>query len=303
MSKKLTTIEFIKRANKTHRNKFDYSLAEYSNSKTKINIICSIHGVFSQVAAMHISGQGCPRCDGKGKTTEDIVQEFVDTHGEKYDYSKVIYQGSSIKVKIICSKHGIFEQTSNDHLRGHGCNTCGKSERLTTDIFINKAELIHDYKFDYSLVDYKNTNTKVKIICPVHGEFEQIAKVHLNGFGCKNCNESRGEKTINTFLENNNIKTLRQYVFKDCRHKLPLPFDFYLPDLNICIEFQGIQHYQAVEMFGGAQGFIGCQIRDKIKQEYCLKNNINLFFIKYNDEIEKILNNYFIGLQSNSLSK
>lgn len=293
MSKKLTTDEFIEKAVQVHNYKFDYSKSKYINSKTKIDIICLQHGVFKQVAAMHLTGQGCPKCNGKSKTTEDIINEFNKIHGDRYNYLFVKYKGAYDKVKISCSIHGVFEQTPNDHLGGHGCSKCGKSENLTTKIFIKKSEIVHDHKFDYSLSDYKNINTKVKIICPIHGIFEQIPKVHMNGFGCKNCNESRGEKFIDNFFKNTNIKTIRQYSFKDCRYKLPLPYDFYLPELNTCIEFQGIQHYKPVKLFGGELAFVECKLRDDIKQNYCNNNNINLVIVKYDDNIEEFLKKEF----------
>lgn len=289
MSKKLTNEEFIKKSEYIHNYKFDYSLLNYINSKTKISVICLEHGIFNQVAAMHLQGQGCPKCNGKNKTTEDIINGFKKRHGDKYDYQLVKYKGIYENVKISCLIHGIFEQTPNSHLDGHGCPKCGKSEKITTTTFIEKSEIIHNYKFDYSLSDYKNINTKIKIICPTHGIFEQIPKVHMRGFGCKNCNESKGEKIIDIFLKKLNIKSIRQFNFKECRNKLPLPYDFYLPELNTCIEFQGIQHYEPVKIFGGEPAFIECKLRDCIKKNYCNNNNINLIIIKYDDDIEEVL--------------
>jgi len=289
MSKKLTTKEFIKKAECAHNYKYDYSLLNYINSKTKINIICLTHGIFNQVAASHLHGQGCPKCNGKNKTTKDIITEFKKIHKNKYNYLFVEYKGAYNKVKILCPIHGFFEQSPNGHLDGHGCSKCGKSENITTKIFIKRSEIIHNYKFDYSLSYYKNINTKVKIICPIHGIFEQVPKLHMRGFGCKNCNESKGEKTIDIILKKVGIKSIRQHSFKDCRNKLPLPYDFYLPELNTCIEFQGIQHYESVKLFGGEPALIECKIRDDIKEKYCNKNNINLIKIKHDDNIEKIL--------------
>lgn len=93
------------------------------------------------------------------------------------------------------------------------------------------------------------------------------------------------KKKLEFFLESFNINYLPQYKFNNCKNKLKLPFDFYLPDFNICIEFNGIQHYKVVEHFGGVQGFNSRKINDKIKREYCLLNNIPLIIIKYNDNV------------------
>jgi hypothetical protein len=95
------------------------------------------------------------------------------------------------------------------------------------------------------------------------------------------------------FLTTNNLKYIKQHRFYDCKDVRALPFDFYLPELNICIEFQGKQHYEPITYFGGLTTFNGQQKRDKIKMEYCFTNNIKLITIKYNDNINEIFNLYF----------
>ena len=146
-------------------------------------------------------------------------------------------------------------------------------------------------KYDYSLVDYTDSKTKVKIICPKHGVFEQIPSGHLNGRGCSKCKESKGEKIIRAYLMGNNIKFISQKRFKDCRDKYPLPFDFYLPDYNTCIEFNGRQHYVPVELFGGQNQLNKQKKNDRIKMMYCDKNKIALIIIKHNENVgEKLIN-------------
>jgi len=142
---------------------------------------------------------------GKRKTTEEFIEMAKSIHGDRYDYSLVEYKNNKTKVKIICPVHGVFEQKPIHHLRGHGCHECG-DKRLTTKQFIEKVKSIHKDKYDYSLVEYKNNKTKVKIICPVHGPFEQRPNDHLRGRGCFKCG-GRYEKpykklnipTYNTF--------------------------------------------------------------------------------------------------------
>jgi hypothetical protein len=94
--------------------------------------------------------------------------------------------------------------------------------------FVNKANITHKNKYDYSLVDCKNVSGRVKIICPIHGEFNQIVNNHLRGAGCPSCNESKGEKNIKEFLIKHEINYEPQKKFIDCKYKEPLPFDFYL---------------------------------------------------------------------------
>ena len=123
-------------------------------------------------------------------TTEEFIERAKQIHGEKYDYSLVEYNGYKEKVKIICPIHGVFEQISKDHLRGCGCSKCKKVKKLTTEEFIKRAKEIHGEKYDYSLVEYKNIDTKIKIICPIHGVFEQTPYNHLH-YECKKCSKEK----------------------------------------------------------------------------------------------------------------
>jgi len=161
--------------------------------------------------------------------------------------------------------------------------------KLTTEEFIEKAKKIHGNKYDYSKSIFINTRTKLEIICPIHGIFYQKANGHLNGKGCSKCNSSKGEIEVRKFLTNNNIIFEEQKRFKDCKNKLPLPFDFYIPSLNTVIEFQGEQHYTPMKYSNSKEKFIKTKINDKIKKEFCISNNINFIEIKYNEDIESIL--------------
>ena len=188
MGKKLNQVDFINRSNKIHNSKYDYSLVDYKNCTTKIKIICKIHDMFEQQPQAHLNGQGCPKCSGKmRKTKEEFIVESNKVHNNKYDYSLVEYKNNKTKVKIICPEHGIFEQRVDMHTQGHGCDKCSGTYNSTTEIFIEKSAKIHKNKYDYSLVDYKNSRIKIKIICPIHGIFEQNPSDHLVGQGCGKC--------------------------------------------------------------------------------------------------------------------
>ena len=198
--------DFIKKARKVHGDKYKYTKVVYVNNKTKVCIICPEHGEFWQTPSGHLQGQGCPTCghvvvgDSKRSSLSDFIKKARKVHGDKYDYSKVEYIGSKIKVCIICPEHGKFEQIPNSHLRTHGCPKCKgdklrESKTLTKEEFIKKAREIHKDKYDYSKVDYMNSRTKICIICPQHGEFWQEANGHLSGRGCPKCaNEANGER-------------------------------------------------------------------------------------------------------------
>jgi len=283
--------EYISKCNIVHNNFYNYSLVEYKNAHDKIKIICPIHGVFEQVAYAHIKGIGCSKCSQNyNYTNNEYIKKCNIVHNNFYDYSLTEYTNSYKKIKIICPIHGVFEQVANSHLDGVGCKKC-YNEKMTYDTkkFIVLSNKKHNNKYDYSLVEYKNSNGKVKINCPEHGVFEQISSNHLRGQGCPMCNDSKGEKEIQLILDSKNIKYIKQHKFNDCKNIKTLPFDFYLPDYNMCIEFDGLQHFKPIEYFGGVATFDKIKINDKIKNDYCLEKNIKLLRIKYNEKIENKL--------------
>lgn len=186
MNTKLNT--FITKAKNIHGDRYDYSLVEYINSKTKVNIICKIHGVFEQRCDHHLVTGGCKLCSGKASpTTDEFIERAKIVHGDKYDYSLTIYNGAFKFIILICKDHGKFTQSAKNHLDGHGCAKCSNNVRFTNDEFIKKAIEIHGNKYDYSLVNYINNSTLVKIICKEHGIFEQRPADHLYNQGCSGC--------------------------------------------------------------------------------------------------------------------
>lgn len=291
---KLTREKFIERSKQIYNNKYDYSLVEYKNAQTKVIIICPIHGIFEQLPQNHLLGQGCRKCSIGTLTIEIFIQRAKEIHGDKYDYSKVEYINNKTKVKIFCPTHGGFEQEPRRHLKGMGCLKCYfESKFSSTEKFIEKSKQIHGDKYNYSKVEYVNSKTKVKIICKEHGSFWQVPESHLKGMGCSRCTISKGEEKIREFLESNNIKFKTQKTFQGCKYIGLLKFDFYLPENNLCIEYQGIQHYKSVKWFGGEDKFKELQEKDRIKKQYCKDNDIKLLEIRYNQfkNIDKILEN------------
>lgn len=125
----------------------------------------------------------------KRLTTKEFITKAKSVHGNTYDYSKVDYIRAIDPVEIICRKHGSFMQLPYNHLKGNGCELCTRYEarRLGKDEFIKRAIKVHGNKFDYSEVEYVNTKTPVKIICPNHGIFAQKPEKHLAGHGCPEC--------------------------------------------------------------------------------------------------------------------
>ena len=194
----MTTEQFIEKSRKIHGGKYDYSKVEYTEYRAKVCIICPIHGEFWQTPAQHIAGHGCRKCAAnnfwghKKLSKEQFIDRAREIHGDKYDYSKVDYIDNQTKVCIICPIHGEFWQAPRNHLAHYGCKKCAidkaaLSTRMTKEKFIENARKVHGDKYDYSKVEYINSETKVCIICPKHGEFWQAPTRHLNSLGCKNC--------------------------------------------------------------------------------------------------------------------
>lgn len=129
-----------------------------------------------------------------------FIEKAIKKHNNIYDYSLVNYKSSKEKVKIICKKHGIFEQTPAKHLIGRGCQICGGSNKKTTEQFIIDAKKIHGDLYDYSLVEYKNANSLVIIICKEHGKFNQNPYNHIKGSGCPDCYLESKFKTTEQFI-------------------------------------------------------------------------------------------------------
>lgn len=159
-----------------------------------------------------------------------------------------------------------------------------------TEEFIQKARKVYGDFCDYSKVEYVNSDTKVCIICPEHGHFWQTPYDHITGSNCPLCQRSNGEDAIMAFLTEHNVKFEQQKRFDSCRDKRPLPFDFYLSDYNLCVEYQGIQHFQPVPYFGGQEKFEYYSRHDSIKREWCSEeDNPNLLEITYKDDVNATL--------------
>lgn len=307
MPRRKTKEEFIEDSVLIHGNRYDYSLVDYKNMKTKVNIICKEHGIFEQRPDHHINNSGCPKCSILNRSIilsldkKEFINKSKDIHNDKYNYSLINYKNSHNKVNIICKEHGLFKQTPNSHLNGNGCPKCGfyimgNKKRLSIIEFINKSKEIHGNKYDYSLVKYDKSIKKVKIICKKHNFiFYKSPNNHISKRqGCPKCIQSNGEKMVMEYLENNNINYNYQMIFDDCRFIRPLKFDFYLSQYNLVIEYDGEQHTNNEHYFNTKNNFNHQLIRDKIKNKYCSDNNINLIRIRYDEDIEEKLKNHLV---------
>lgn len=277
----LTQKIFEERAKLKHNNFYDYCVSVFKGTKKKINIICPIHGIFSQIAANHLRGDRCPDCTNNKKLDlKAFIKKANLIHHHKYDYSKVkkIINNSN-KIEIICSKHGSFKQSPNKHLSGHNCPKCAiinysTKQAYTLEEFIEKAKIIHNNKYDYHLIKYKNAKTKIKIICPKHKYFWQIPDNHLHGHGCPKCNYNIS-KSETEWLDSLNItnRFVTLYIGKK-----KIIVDGFDPITNTIYEFYGDYWHGNPEIYNGEDYnqsnkiTFGKLYENTIKREQIIKN-------------------------------
>jgi len=289
---KRTKEEFIEKAIKIHGDKYDYSLVEYNGCSIKIKIKYD-DIVYEQTPSCHLSGY-CPEKKAIKMDRLLFIEKAIKIHGDKYDYSQVKYTDRFKKVKIIYNGK-IYMQTPDVHLDGD-CPEKIQLKKTTLD-FIKKSKSIYGDKYDYSQTVYVNKLTKVKIIYSGM-TYEQLPRYHYKT-PPELTKISKGELKIQKFLDKNKINYIKQHTFLNCKYKKKLRFDFFIPTLNMCIEFDGIQHFKSIDYFGGKKSYDKICKNDKIKKEYCTSNNISLFRIKYTDfyNINNILTEKIINCQ------
>ena len=235
---------------------------------------------------------------------DKYINRAKNTHNNKYDYSLVNFNKLNDKVIIICPIHDKFTQSFHKHINcNRGCPKCGRDitgvkKRSTIEKFIQKADSLHLNKYDYSDVEYVNAKTKIFIKCKIHNiVFKQTPNDHLCGKGCPTCSSSYGERKIESFLLDNSIKYIKEFRMG----KTKCRFDFCLPEYNYLIEFDGIQHFKAIDVFGGEKQLKETQKRDFAKTRWADVNNYNLLRIHYSDikDIDSILFSHIIGTITN----
>ena len=230
------------------------------------------------------------------KTTNQFIDQAKQRFGTQFDYKNVVYINTKTKVNITCLLHNHTFSISPEHhltVQSGGCSCCYNEYKrslfaATKEEFVELSNRVHKTKYDYSHVVYTNAHTKVTIVCPRHGAFSMSPNNHTShAQRCPSCKYSRGEGLVEHVLKSLNIKYVKQHKFKECKNKLPLPFDFWLPLYNCAVEFQGEQHYSAVpftnDPITNHYNFELTKLRDKIKLEFCKANNIQLILIKHDN--------------------
>jgi len=251
--KKLTTEEFIKRAFKVHGSRYEYP-DEYINNSTKIRIICKKHGEFWQSPNVHLNRSGCQKCGNVFKhNTSTFIKRAFKVHGSRYEYPDE-YINNSTKIRIICKTHGEFWQTPNNHLSGANCKLCVNNNiKLTTKNFIENAVSIHGTVYKYP-DEYVNAHTKIRIFCPVHGDFFQRPADHItNKTGCPSCYTNYSKVSIlwlesimkreNIFIEH--AENIGEYKILGTNYRA----DGYCKETNTIYEFYGDIWHGNLDLF------------------------------------------------------
>lgn len=306
-------IDFIKNVIKLQGNKYNFDKTNYINQRTKIIVTCVKHNHDFEIFPSVLLGSkkkfnrsfsvgSCPICQKEyfDNIKKETINKFKIVHNNKYEYDINNYINSHIPFNAICKKHGNFKIIGKSHVLGHGkCPLC--QDKL-------KNKIIKYYGINNEIIF--NANETITFICKIHNTTETINKKYFSKINlkdkkyvCKTCYMnaltdkcSIGEMKINEFLIKNNIRFEREKTFYNCKNINLLRFDFYIPDHRLIIEFDGEQHYKPNKYFG-MKSFKSTIINDKIKNKYCIKNNINLVRLDYNDlysnNIENKLNEIF----------
>ena len=300
---------FVENSELKHNFKFDYSKVDYLNSKTKVEIGCPIHGYFWQRPNDHLSGRGCEKCGidfrnkNNTKNFSDYLLNFTEVHNDYYKYHPDTYLNSYTKMKITCPIHGDFYQKPAEHKFGYGCNSCAIDDRAitkkyTSSEFINLSNDVHTFKYDYSNVEYINSQTKVAIVCPYHGLFHQKPNDHLQGHGCEECRPtisiSKPEIEVQEF-----VKSLGIEIITNNRKILKgKELDIYIPNLNKAIEFNGLYWHYSDKYFKPG--------KHAMKSNLCRAQGIKLLHIREDlwlNKKEKIKETLIKFLKYNGITK
>ncbi len=299
--RKHTTKSFVVRARDLHGDLYNYSLVDYLNANSPVQLICHEHGVFTMTPAQHLAGRICPDCSAQQRgqvrrlTLEIFLQRAEKQHGKRYDYSGIQEFDSQGYLPIVCSEHGLFHQQPFPHLKGSGCPECGrlqanesisKAKTFSQQDFIDRAIAKHGATYDYSQAVYLGYHEPIQIRCSRHGSFLQKPAEHLSGSGCPKCSSSRGERSVAQVLEILGFHAIHQWTNHDLKASRRLAFDFFIPEVQLAIEIDGEQHYHPVAF--GSRDVIkvqlihdGIRTRDRMKSEWCREQGVALLRIPY----------------------
>lgn len=255
---KHTTESFIEALKETNPHNLDFSQVEFTGTKQRIKLKCLDCGFeFESIAKDVLEKQtGCNKCRinklkvQRVKPWSEVEAGFRIKHGNLYRYDDTTYISSMKDMKMFCSKHGEFWQTPNNHMYNNGCYKCGrdsckKKRAFSEEEFITKANEIHNSFYKYVAGTYQSCNSKMDIICPKHGLFNQVAGDHLQGHGCVKCFSriSGPQEELEKFINDLGIKTVSEYRLASGKY-----LDIFCPELHLGFEHNGLKWH--TEQYG-----------------------------------------------------
>ena len=292
MPRRLTHEEFISKLNKVNSNITVLNLYEYSHNY--ISVKCTIcDNTWKTLPRNLLTGYGCPYCCKTRKVThEEFINRISIVNPNIEILNEYVRMKNKVLTKCVICNHTWLASPAH-LLNKRGCPQCAWKSRSTKwlvgqDVFVKKITSNNPNLI--VLGKYERMDKKIKLKCRKCAlEWEVIARdVYYSFYGCPCCKESKGERKIKLFLKEENISFIPQKRFPDCIDKRTLPFDFYLPNHNICIEYDGKHHFKETGFYKG-RDLAYVVNHDRIKTEYCIKNNIKLIRITYKDEINEEL--------------
>ena len=269
-------------------------IGDYVNTHTHVLLRHKCGNDFLMTPHSFLQGQRCPKCQHRSykKTTDEFKEEMYNLVGNEYElYDEYINTKTPIKIKHNkCNQ--IYTVTPSMFLSGNRCPYCASNAKVSTEQFKDRIE--NSIGSDYELVgEFVNMITKVKMLHKICGNtyYANPNDITSRNSGCPYCKKSKGEDKISNFLDKYKIEYEPQKRFSNCVDCYTLPFDFYLPQYNTCIEYDGHLHYMIVDYFGGKESYDRTVKHDNIKTQYCNDNDIDLIRIPYwdYDNIETIL--------------
>lgn len=305
MSKKKTHEEYVEELKNVNP---DIEVIDiYVDANTPILHRCKIHDVEWYIRPNDtLHGKSCKLCKGdkiknKKRMSNDEYTKRLSIANPNVEIIEQ-YINANTPVMHRCNIHNIeWAIRPADALKGNGCKKChlerfSDSKSKTHEKYVRELEL---QNINVEVVGiYTKAKTPIAHKCKVCGnQWDTIPDNILQGSGCPICNISHGEKEILSYLSKRDVKFIPQHTFNDCKNKKLLPFDFYLPEYNLCIEYDGIQHYEPVKYFGGIDKLQKYQYNDSIKNCYCSSHKIDLLRIKYNQDVNQVLNNFFNNIK------
>ena len=261
-----------------------------------LSIMCPTHGEFSQLPKNHLRC-GCPKCgiDSYASSQRMSEVEFMERvkaiHGSRYDYHTLNYRSFHTKLAVVCPKHGPFDISPAHLLEGNGCGRCGRDKaadklRCTAVDFISQSRAVHGDRYDYSEVRYVPTDRKWELKCPTHGKWLVSHSNHVSrASGCPKCASSIGHELVREVLQTLDVDFVEEAKVRGGGR---LRFDFSLPSFSLLIEYDGMQHFRPIDLFGGESAFKRQRLRDRRKKELARKNGYKLLRVTYRQSASDI---------------